>query len=74
MHKIFTPPKCYWFFLKMIFPLGHVTPNKPEPISNNQIRPQDILTKHWIISPCPRQDTDKPDVMVRGSRLDFIWI
>ena len=70
VQKMYTPFKVYELFLEIIFLSCHVTPKRPVPGSNNPICPQDIFTKHWLISPCPCRGTGTPDsFMVRGSWL-----
>ena len=67
-------PKFINHFTKW-FSLNVTLHQETSACSNNPIRSQDIFTKHWLISPCPRQDIDKRYINGENqSTSDLIWI
>ena len=62
MYREWTVRKTLWFIYRNDFPFTSRNPQETVPVSNNPIRSQSIFTEHWLISPCLRHGTDKPNV------------
>ena len=55
VHKMLMNYLSKWFSIYLTLPPKLLVPDVNNPIPSQNI-------KHWFISPCPRQGSEKPDV------------